>query len=138
MEQDTIENVSQPNFFFDFLRKKIFLFNCILCQKCFHRLQCFKKNIFANVNMKKRASKVAEQAQIQPKSQFLFHRNLPPRDFSLMTLVISKVALICQIVGMSNMDCKILNCQIDTPYCRYSNVYIKHQSTSALVQQYGL
>ena len=36
--------------------------------------------------MKKPASKVAEPAQIQPKSQFLFHKNLPPRDFSLMTL----------------------------------------------------
>ena len=24
--------------------------------------------------------------QIQPKSQFLFHKNLPPRDFSIMTL----------------------------------------------------
>ena len=37
--------------------------------------------------MKKPASKVAEPAQIQPKSQFLFHKNLPPRDFSLMTLI---------------------------------------------------
>ena len=36
--------------------------------------------------MKKTASKVAQPAQIQPKSQFLFHKNLPPRDFSLMTL----------------------------------------------------
>ena len=38
-------------------------------------------------NMKKPASKVAEPAQIQPKSQFLFHKNLPPRDFSIMTLI---------------------------------------------------
>ena len=36
--------------------------------------------------MKKLASKVAKPAQIQPKSQFLFHKNLPPRDFSIMTL----------------------------------------------------
>ena len=36
--------------------------------------------------MRKLASKVAEPAQIQPKSQFLFHKNLPPRDFSLITL----------------------------------------------------
>ena len=36
--------------------------------------------------MKKLASKVAEPAKIQPKSQFLFHKNLPPRDFSIMTL----------------------------------------------------
>ena len=36
--------------------------------------------------MKKPASKVAEPAQIQPKSQFLFQKNLPPGDFSLTTL----------------------------------------------------
>ena len=36
--------------------------------------------------MRKPASKVAEPAQIQPKSQFLFHKNLPLRDFSIMTL----------------------------------------------------
>ena len=45
-----------------------------------------KKKIFAHENMRKPASKVAEPAQIQPKYQFLFHKNLPPRDFSLMTL----------------------------------------------------
>ena len=28
-------------------------------------------------------------AQIQPKSQFLFHKNLPPRDFSKMTLTLT-------------------------------------------------
>ena len=37
--------------------------------------------------MKKPASKFAKPAQIQPKSQFLFHKNLPPRNFSLMTLL---------------------------------------------------
>ena len=41
---------------------------------------------FAHENMKKMASKVAEPAHIQPKSQFLFHKNLPPHDFSIMTL----------------------------------------------------
>ena len=46
----------------------------------------FLEKNFAHENMKKLASKVAEPAQIQPKSQFLFHKNLPPRDFSLMTL----------------------------------------------------
>jgi hypothetical protein len=46
----------------------------------------FLNFFFAHENMKKPASKVAEPAQIQPKSQFLFHKNLPPRDFSLMTL----------------------------------------------------
>ena len=46
--------------------------------------------------MKKPASKVAEPAQIQPKSQFLFHKNLPPRDFSLMTLTVGD-AFYCQV-----------------------------------------
>ena len=44
------------------------------------------KKEFAHENMKKLASKVAKPAQIQPKSQLLFHKNLPPRDFSIMTL----------------------------------------------------
>ena len=41
---------------------------------------------FAHENMKKPASKVAVPAQIQLKLQFLFHKNLPPRDFSIMTV----------------------------------------------------
>ena len=53
--------------------------------KMFSPSKMFLKNFFAHENMKKPASKVAEPAQIQPKSQFLFHKNLPPRDFSLMT-----------------------------------------------------
>ena len=32
--------------------------------------------------------KVGHLAQIQPKCQFLFHKNLPPRDFSILTLVL--------------------------------------------------
>ena len=48
----------------------------------------FLKKNFAHENMKKPASKVAKPAQIQPKSQFLFHKNLPLRDFSIMTLCI--------------------------------------------------
>ena len=44
------------------------------------------KHFFAHENIKNPASKVAEPAQIQPKSQFLFHNNLPPQDFSFMTL----------------------------------------------------
>ena len=43
----------------------------------------FFKIFFAHENMKKPASKVAEPAQIQPKSQFLFHINLPPWDLTL-------------------------------------------------------
>ena len=45
---------------------------------------------FAHENMKKPASKFAKLAQIQPKSQFLFHRNIPKRDFSIMTLILTK------------------------------------------------
>ena len=58
------------------------------------------KNInifFAPENMKKTPSKVAhsrprlffqncQSTQIKPKPQFLFHKNLPPQDFSIMTL----------------------------------------------------
>ena len=43
-------------------------------------------NIFGPQKHEKPASKFAKLAQIQPKSQYLFHKNLPPRDFSLMTL----------------------------------------------------
>ena len=46
-------------------------------------------DFFAHENMKKPASKVAKPAQIQPKSQFLFHKNLPLRDFSIMTLPVT-------------------------------------------------
>ena len=56
--------------------------------KMFSPSKMFLKIFFAHENMKKPASKVAEPAQIQPKSQFLFHKNLPPRDFSLMTLIV--------------------------------------------------
>ena len=44
------------------------------------------KIFFAHEIMTKPASKVMEPAQIQPKSQLLFLKNLPPRDFSIMTL----------------------------------------------------
>ena len=61
--------------------------------KMFSPSTMFLNFFFAHENMKKPASKVAEPAQIQPKSQFLFHKNLPPRDFSIMTLVITVVTL---------------------------------------------
>ena len=54
--------------------------------KMFSPSKMFLKKFFAHENMKKRASKVAEPAQIQPKSQFLFYKNLPPQDFSIMTV----------------------------------------------------
>ena len=47
----------------------------------------FSKKIFAHENMKKLASKVAKPAQIQPKNfNSCSIKNLPPRDFSIMTL----------------------------------------------------
>ena len=51
--------------------------------------------------MKKTASKVAEPAQIQPKSQILFHKNLPPRDFSLMTL---RIPILLQFANVMDRD----------------------------------
>ena len=56
--------------------------------KMFSPCKMFLKKIFDHEDTKKPASKVAEPAKIQPKSQFLFHKNLPPRDFSLMTLAV--------------------------------------------------
>ena len=53
--------------------------------KMFSPSKMFFLKKFSHENMKKPASKVAKPAQIQPKSQFLFHKNLPPRDFSIMT-----------------------------------------------------
>ena len=51
----------------------------------------FLNFFFAYENIKTPASKVAKPAQIQPKSQFLFHKNLPPRDFYIMTLLSVKL-----------------------------------------------
>ena len=56
----------------------------------------FSKKFFAHENMKKTASKVAKPAQIQPKSQFLFHKNLPPCDFSIMFWLKWYLFLSCQ------------------------------------------
>ena len=61
-----------------------------------HTSKMFLNFFFANENMKKPASKVAKPAQIQPKSQFLFHKNLPPQDFSTMTSHL--FVLICLIL----------------------------------------
>ena len=55
--------------------------------KMFSLSKMFLRFFFAHEDMKKTGSKVAKPAQVQPKSQFLFHKNLPPRDFSIMTLV---------------------------------------------------
>ena len=59
-------------------------------------------SFFSPENMKKPPSKVAhnrpkplffqdcQSAEIQPKSQFLFHKDVSPRDFCTMTLYTDK------------------------------------------------
>ena len=68
--------------------------------------------------MKKPASKVAEPAQIQPKSQFLFHKNLPPRDFSIMTLIVA-----CNLMLIKFRFYKycgfIVACIMRVPFCTW-------------------
>ena len=64
----------------------------------------FLKKKFAHENMKKPASKVAKPAQIQPKSQFLFHKNLPPRNFSIMTLYLILVHMTNANYFVSGLD----------------------------------
>ena len=66
----------------------------------------FFKIFFAHENMRKPASKVAEPAKIQPKFQFLFHKNLPPLDFSLMTLVTSHSELKTGFIREKKIDNK--------------------------------
>ena len=56
--------------------------------KMFSPSTMFLKLCFARENVKKPASKVAKPAQIQPKPQFLFHKNIPQRDFSIMTSLV--------------------------------------------------
>ena len=58
---------------------------------------------FAHENMKKTASKVAELAQIQLKCLFLFHRNIPPRNFSIMTLDMSREQI--EVISELIFDC---------------------------------
>ena len=69
---------------------------------------------FAHENMKKTASKVAhnrlefffqycQSAQIQPRSQFLFHKNLQPREFSIITLV-QGLVMRTKFLGLGKMD----------------------------------
>ena len=62
IEQDTIENVSEPNFFFNFLWKKNYIFYFHSIPKIFSPSKMFFKIFFAHENMKKPASIVAEPA----------------------------------------------------------------------------
>ena len=61
--------------------------------KMFSPSTMFLEKKFCPWKHEKPASKVAEPAQIQPKSQFLFHKNLPPHDFSIMTLSVIMLRL---------------------------------------------
>ena len=48
--------------------------------------------------MKKLASKFAKPDQIQPKFQFLFHKNLLQRDFPIVTLVSAKLLAVTECI----------------------------------------
>ena len=61
---------------------------------------------------KNRPQKVVKPAQIQPKSQFLFNKNLPPRDFSIMTLDTLVSSVMSQDQQMS------LNSLLNCFFCR--------------------
>ena len=80
MDQDTIENlkvfVFQISYIFDTSKCAT---NCIISFEVYDGFNGQK--VWSN-----EGRKVGHSAQIQPKSQFLFHKNLPPRDFSVMIL----------------------------------------------------
>ena len=82
--------------------------------KMFSPSKMFFNIFFAHENMKKPASKVAEPAQIQPKSQFLFHKNLPPRDFSLMTLPVTEPSK--PLIEQHDFDVKTINFTLTTSF----------------------
>ena len=73
--------------------------------------------------MNKLASKVAKPAKIQPKSQFLFHKNVPPRDFSIMTLFVT-------LLGMTN-EVKADKYLIDKRFKRMKELYTMHEFFSS-------
>ena len=78
MDQDTIENVSWPKFFLNvFKKKKIFFLTSFYAKNVFTIYNVFFGFFLPMKTWKKLASKVAELAQIQPKFQLLFHKNLP-------------------------------------------------------------
>ena len=72
--------------------------------KMFSPSTMFLKTLFCRWKHEKPASKVAEPAQIQPKSQFLFHKNLPPRDFSLMTLIVAIISNLTKTLIIFQID----------------------------------
>ena len=90
-------------YFFNILRKK--KSNFVLCNFLVWTLQCFFKKKFTFFLplkiWKKNPEKLlivgpdplfqyCQSARIQPKSQLLFHKNLSPQDFSIMTLSLTE------------------------------------------------
>ena len=72
--------------------------------KMFLQSTMFLIFFFAHENMKKPASKVDKPAQIQPKSQFMFHKNLPPATTGLLYNDFGCQSSGCQIVLMLQMS----------------------------------
>ena len=78
--------------------KKILFYNFILCNFLVQTLQCFQFYFFNLETLRNHPKKLliiesapiffqyCQLAQIQPKSQFLFHKNCSPRDLCIMTL----------------------------------------------------
>ena len=107
--------------------------------KMFSLSTIFLNFFFAHENMKKLASKVAKPAQIQPKSQFLFHKNLPPRNFSIMTLLtithnifsLSKIKK-AKRNGKLNAKNSILTVEILIPRSRNGPLYLRYMSYGIL------
>ena len=66
MEQDTIENISLPNFFFKLFNEKNIFLTSFYAKNVFTVYNVVRKNFFAHVNMKKPASRVAKPAKSSP------------------------------------------------------------------------
>ena len=76
----------KKNILFNLFSMQLFSADAMVFSKKFKKIK--KKKLFDPEKIRKRASKLLI---IQPKSQFLFHKNFPPRDFSIMTLPQSMV-----------------------------------------------
>ena len=63
----------------------------------------------------------AGKSGIQPKFQFLFHKNLPPRDFSIMILA-SEVFTLYQIQMVRTILFLETKCHFGKSQCMYSNL----------------
>ena len=113
----------------------MFFLTSFYAKNVFTVYNVFRNFFFAHENMKKPASKVAELAQIQPKSQFLFHKNLPPRDFSKMTLI----ALAFWRTIVSTQVCDLcITCYISKSACTQIKMRILLSKSFKSIVRFGL